>query len=147
MTSRRPLDFDRIGAIMPDVDRLLEGHTTAGRWTLGEICDHLARAIRLTLVGRVSPDPATPEQEGARGAFFRDRTFPEGRDVPTPALTPDPGIDPHTAAGSLRNALARLESFEGPWPTHRVLGPLTRDEWLQFHCVHCAHHLSFAHPA
>jgi hypothetical protein len=147
MPGRRPLDYDRIDAIMTDVDRLLEGHATAGRWTLGEICDHLARAIRLTLIGRVSPDPATPEQEEARRAFFRDRAFPEGRAMPVPALTPDPDVDPRVAAESLRGALARLESFEGPWPTHRLLGPLTRDEWLQFHSIHCAHHLSFAHPA
>jgi hypothetical protein len=147
MPGRRPLDFDRIGAIMPDVDRLLEGHTTAGHWTLGEVCDHLARAIRLTLIGRVSPDPATPEQEEARRAFFRDRAFPEGRAMPVAALTPDPGIDPHAAAESLRESLARLESFQGHWPTHRILGPLTRDEWLRFHCIHCAHHLSFARPS
>ena len=147
MPGRRALDFDRIGAIMPDVDRLLEAHTTAGRWTLGEICDHLARAIRLTILGRVRPDPATPEQEKARRAFFRDRAFPEGRALPVAALTPDPGIDPYAAAESLRESLDRLEAFEGPWPTHRILGPLSRDEWFQFHCVHCAHHLSFAHPA
>jgi hypothetical protein len=30
---------------MPDVDRLLRGHTTLGSWSLGEICGHLTQAF------------------------------------------------------------------------------------------------------
>jgi Protein of unknown function (DUF1569) len=147
MTRRRTLDYDRIDAIMPDVNRLLEGHTTAGNWTLGEICDHLTRAIRRTLSNPPPIGPATPEQEEARRKFFRDRVVPQGIPITVPELIPDPAIDPRTAAEGLRDALASLEASEGPWPNHRLLGPLTRDEWFQFHCAHCAHHLSFAHPA
>jgi hypothetical protein len=147
MTGRRRLDFDRIDAIMPDVDRLLDGHTTSGGWTLGMICDHLTRAIRSTLLGRRAGTPATPGQDEARAGFFRDRAFPEGRPVPLPVLEPDPDADARDAAEALRGAIARLDAFEGPWSTHMLLGAMSRDEWLQFHCVHCAHHLSFAHPA
>jgi hypothetical protein len=67
--------------------------------------------------------------------------------VPAAVLEPDPEADARDAAGVLRDSLARLDAFEGPWPAHRLLGPMTRDEWRQFHCIHCAHHLSFAHPA
>lgn len=35
---------------------------------------------------------------------------------------------------------------DGPFVNHPVLGALTKDEWTQFHCMHCAHHLSFAVP-
>ncbi len=147
MPGRRPLDFDRIDAVMPDVDRLLEGHTTAGKWTLGEICDHLSRAIRLTLGGKVTGAASTPEQDEARRVFFRDRSIPEGREVPVAVLTPRPHSDPREAAESLRDAIARLEARDDPWPNHPALGALTRDEWQRFHAIHCAHHLSFAHPA
>ncbi len=82
----------------------------------------MARAVRLALIGRVASDPATPEQEEARDVLFRERAFPEGRAMPVAALTPDLGIDPHAAAESLRESLARLEAFEGPWPIHRILG-------------------------
>ena len=147
MPGRRPLDFDRIDAVMADVDRLLEGHTTSGRWTLGMICDHLSRAVRLTLHGKPGSGESTPEQDEARGQFFAARAIPEGREVPVAVLAPDPVVDAREAAESLRDALARLESREGPWPSHPSLGAMARDEWHQFHCVHCAHHLSFARPA
>lgn len=147
MPGRRPLDFDRIDAVMPDVDRLLEGHTNAGTWTLGEICDHLSRAVRVTLRGKITGAPSTPEQDEARRQFFAARAIPEGRAVPIPILEPTPGIDPRESAESLRDAIARLIGRDDPWPNHPVLGPLTGDEWRQFHAIHCAHHLSFAHPA
>ena len=41
--SRRALTFESLDRVMPDVDRLLEGHTTVGTWTLGQICNHLTR--------------------------------------------------------------------------------------------------------
>jgi len=150
MPERRALDFDRIDAIMPDVDRLLNGHATAGQWTLGQILDHLAKTIRLTTRashGEGLPTPPTPEQDAARRDFFRARTISTGRQVPTRLLLPDADANPHVAAESLRAALDRLYPYEGPFPTHPFLGPLNRDEWLQFHCIHCAHHLSFALPA
>ena len=147
MPGRRTLDFDRIDAVMPDVDRLLGGHTTAGQWTLGMICDHLSRAVRVTLRGKVTGAPSTPEQDEARRQFFAARAIPEGRAVPIAVLEPEPGADPREAAESLRDALARLVAHEGPWPNHPSLGPMTGDEWRQFHAIHCAHHLSFAHPA
>ena len=147
MPGRRPLGFDRIDDVMPEVDRLLDGYTTSGRWSLGMICDHLARAVRVTLRGKVTRTPSTPEQDLARAAFFRDRAIPEGRAVPIPILEPNPEADEHEAAETLRDALARLVAREGPWPNHPTLGPMSRDEWHQFHAIHCAHHLSFAHPA
>ncbi len=147
MSERRTLDFDRIDAIMPDVDKLLEGHTTSGKWTLGMICDHLAKAVRSTTLGRATGAASMSEQDAARAAFFRDRAIPAGRPVPAAFLEPDFHAEAPRAAESLREALARLDSFEGPWPNHRLLGTMTADEWRQFHCVHCAHHLSFAHPA
>ncbi len=62
MPARRRLGFDRIEAIMPDVDRLMAGHATVGRWTLGANCDHLARTINLTLDFPLADAPATREQ-------------------------------------------------------------------------------------
>ena len=33
-----------------------------------------------------------------------------------------------------------------PPAPHPFFGPLTRAEWTRLHCIHCAHHLSFALP-
>ena len=145
MPERRRLAFDRIEAIMPDVDRLIAGHATVGRWTLGAIGDHLARAINLALDSAPAVAPATREQV-ARRLFFRAGAFPEGQSIPIPALAPTPDADPVTSSESLRKALIRLAAQDGPSPAHPLLGPLTHDERLLFHARHAAHHLSFAIP-
>jgi hypothetical protein len=149
MPERRTLDFVQIDQIMPDVERLLDGHTTAGCWTLGQICDHLARGITLTLRkprgDATAPEP-TREQEDNRRLFFRARSFPEGVALPSRLLEPTADLDPRAAAETLRSALDRLASYDSPFPAHPLLGPLTRDEWVAFHCIHCAHHLSFVLP-
>jgi uncharacterized protein DUF1569 len=146
MPERRTLDFECVDQIMPDVERLLDGHSTAGCWTLGQICDHLARGITLTLRkprgDATAPEP-TREQEANRRLFLRARSFPEGIALPSRLLEPATDLDPRDAADALRSALDRLSSHDGPLPAHPYLGPLTRDEWVDFHCIHCAHHLSF----
>jgi hypothetical protein len=49
-------------------------------------------------------------------------------------------------AGGLRAALAYDRVSPGPVIPHRILGPLTRDEWDRFELLHLANHLSFAIP-
>jgi hypothetical protein len=149
MPERRALDFERVDQIMPDVERLLDGHTTAGCWSLGQVCDHLARGITLTVRnprGGATASEPTPEQDANRRLFFRARSFPEGVALPTRLLEPTADLAPRAAAEALRTALDRLASHDGPLPAHPYLGPLTRDEWVDFHCIHCAHHLSFVLP-
>ncbi len=146
MPERRRLAFDRIEEIMPEVDRLLAGHVTVGSWTLGAICDHLARSIDLSLDSGPAVAPPTREQAVYRRLFFRAGAFPEGQTPPIAALFPNPDADPIAAAGSLRKALDRLDGHAGPFAAHPVIGPMSREEWLLFHSRHAAHHLSFAVP-
>ena len=43
---RRTLRYESLDEVMADVERLLEGHTTVGHWSLAQICRHLATATR-----------------------------------------------------------------------------------------------------
>ena len=144
MAGRRDLTFASLDDVMPEVERLLAGHTTVGRWTLGQICNHLAAALRLTLEAPPSPAEPTREQRVARRLFFRSGRFPDGMEVPVRVLQPQPGLDAAKEAEALREVIGRFASTSGPLPAHPVLGPLTNVEWTQFHCLHCAHHLGFA---
>jgi hypothetical protein len=36
--------------------------------------------------------------------------------------------------------------FSGRFDEHPLLGRLSPSQWERFHCLHCAHHLSFAVP-
>jgi Protein of unknown function (DUF1569) len=146
MAERRDLTFANLDDVMPEVGRLLAGHTTVGRWTLGQICNHVAAALRLTLEAPPTPAEPTREQRVARRLFFRSGRFPEGMEAPIPVLQPQLGLDAATEAEALRVAIGRFASASGPFPAHPVLGPLTKEEWIRFHCLHCAHHLGFAVP-
>ena len=147
MVGRRPLSFTSLDEVMPEVDRLLVSHTTVGRWTLGQILNHLATALRLTLDVPVRPTEPTREQAIARRRFFRKGRFPEGMEAPIPVLIPPPDVDTCTQAEALREAIDRFRSRADPFPAHPRLGPLTRTEWTRFHCMHCAHHLGFTWPS
>jgi hypothetical protein len=145
MPERRILDFASIDQIMPDVERLIAGHYTVGHWTLAQILHHLATAIRLTSLGRAGSSPGE-DSDAFRRRFFRSRRFPEGVAAPDPRLIPPTDADVHVQREALRKAIEVFTLAAGPFPGHPRLGPLSKDEWNQFHCIHCAHHLGFAIP-
>jgi hypothetical protein len=138
----------RLDEIMPDVDRLLEGHSTVGNWSLAQICRHLATVLR-----RVVDLPASTPHDASRWVgeerkrqYFASGLIPEG--IPTsPQLVPVEGLDEREEAEGLRRAIAHYEASPGPVIPHPLFGFLTREEWDRVHCIHCAHHLSFAVPA
>lgn len=45
--ARRTLNFTSLDQVLPDV----EGHTTVGQWSLGQVCNHLALTGRLSMDG------------------------------------------------------------------------------------------------
>src|SRR5437660_1623214 len=84
MAERRELSFASLDEVVPEVERLLAGHTTVSRWTLAQICNHLATGIRLTLDAPVRPTEPTREQDVARRRFFARSQFPDGMEAPIP---------------------------------------------------------------
>jgi hypothetical protein len=146
MAERRGLEFTSIDDVIPEVERLLAGHVTVGQWSLGQICHHLATAIRLTLDAPIRRRLTTPEQDVARREFFHSGKFPDGMQAPLAALVPPPDRDARTEADALRAEIHRFVQTDRPLPAHPRLGPMTKEEWARFHCMHCAHHLGFAVP-
>jgi hypothetical protein len=150
MDDRRELAFERIGDVMPEVERLLIGHSTTKGWTLGQILHHLSISVRLSITpGDDAPDSARLARlerafEFRRRRFFGSGRFPEGVEPPHRDLHPPLEADERSEAESLRAALGMLGASEGPFTVHPMLGPLSKDEWVDFHRIHCAHHLGFA---
>ncbi len=145
MPDRRTLDFASMEQIMPDVETLLRGHLTVGHWSLAQILNHLATSIKLTTLGRAGSLSKSGSEESRR-QFFATRRFPEGVEVPHRRLVPPTGAEAGAEAEALRDAIARFMMAAGPFPAHPLLGPLSKEEWSQFHCIHSAHHLGFASP-
>ena len=152
METRRDLAFERLDDVMPEVERLLDGHATSKLWTLGQILHHLAQAIRLSVEPVRGPQVRPSELEQARifdvrrRLFFRAGRFPEDFQIPHVSMLPPLDADARAEGESLRHALRLLDESGGPFSDHPVLGPLTKEEWKTFHRLHCAHHLSFARP-
>src|SRR5262249_6545128 len=114
MPERRDLRFDSLDDVMHDVDQLLPGHVTVGRWSLGQICNHLATGIVLSMSG--SPDPSLrPMPEAVRQRFLRREKFPEGATAPLAELLPREGLDARKEAEALRSAIDRFRRSEGPF--------------------------------
>jgi Protein of unknown function (DUF1569) len=117
---RRALHYESLGEVMPNVDRLLEGHSTVGNWSLAQICRHLATVMRrvVDLPASTPHDASQWVGEKRKRQFFESGLVPKGIPASPPPVAP-----------------------------HRPFGFLTREEWDRFHCIHCAHHLGFAVPA
>lgn len=146
--TRRQLKFDSLDQVMPEVERLLAGHVTVGRWSLAQILNHLAQTIQVSMDG--GPDKYSWAVRRLVGPLLRRLSLwfnwiPAGVRAPKMYL-PRPGGAADKEAEALRAAMARFASHPGPFDEHPLFGRMTGAQWRRFHCVHCAHHLSFALP-
>jgi Protein of unknown function (DUF1569) len=144
---RRTLRFGSLDEVLPEVERLREGHFTVGEWSLAQICCHLATAMRrvVDLPASTPQDPSQWVGEERKREVLESGLIPEG--LPTlPEVLPAEGLDEPAEVEELRAAIAHYKSSAGPAISHRLFGPLMKTEWNRLQCIHCAHHLSFAVP-
>jgi hypothetical protein len=144
---RRTLSYGSFDEIMPDVERLLEGHTTVGNWSLAQICRHLAAVMRrvVDLPASTPHDPSHLVGEERKRQVFDSGMLPEGLQGPQEVM-PMKVLGEREEAEGLRQAIAYYQASSGPVIPHRFFGPLTKAEWDRLQLIHVAHHLSFAIP-
>jgi hypothetical protein len=132
---------------MPDVRRLIPAHRTLANWSLGQICRHLADSF----IG--SMDGLNLRKHRFKRLFLRRRMLRTALTKGIPRnytvdenLTPPPSVDLNEAVEALAAAIERYERHEGELEAHPLFGRMPRETWDRVHCVHSAHHLSFAVP-
>jgi hypothetical protein len=143
------LTFTRLDEVMPEVDRLLAGYKSVGTWTLGQTCNHLAKGLVYTVEGFPQRMPWVLRKTIGPlivRSMFKTGSMREGIKVPEQAL-PTPGLDDRAEAEALRAAVRLFAAHAGPLAPHPIVDRMSRDDWERFHCIHCAHHLSFLSPA
>ncbi len=142
---RRTLNFGTFDEIMPDVERLLEGSTTVGNWSLAQICRHLATVLRrvVDLPATTPQDPSQWVGDEQKRRVLESGMAEEGIQGPQEVM-PTEVLGEREEAEGLRSAIAHYKASGGPVIPHRRFGPLTKAEWDQLQLIHCAHHLSFA---
>jgi hypothetical protein len=144
---RRTLHYHSLDEVVPDVERLLAGHTTVGNWSLAQICRHLATAVRFS-VDRPAPaerDLSRYASDEQKREFFESGVIAEGRPMP-PGFVVSDSLDDREEADGLQSAISHYKASPSPVIDHPRFGPLSSAEWERFHCIHAAHHFSFAIP-
>ena len=146
---RRKLYFDDADALLREVDSLLaSGYSRAGKWSLGQMCDHLAKVIEMSIDGYPMMMPA-PVRWLVRWVAFKkiQRHEPLSRKVPAPKwLQPADGVEDRAGVDRLRAVVARWKAHAGPMRPSPIFGAMTNEEWRNVHLWHAEHHLSFLHP-
>jgi Protein of unknown function (DUF1569) len=145
---RRSITFASLDDVMPDVDRLLLGYEQVGNWSLGQICNHVGLGVRSTVEGFPVRAPWLVRKLIAplvRENIFKTGQMREGIKVPA-AVLPKTGLDDRAEAEALRAALKLYMAHTAPMAPHPFFETLSRERWDRFHCIHCAHHLSFVLP-
>src|SRR4051794_18833770 len=118
---RRTLRFDTLDDVMPDVERLLEGHSIVGTWSLAQICRHLATAMRrvVDLPATTPQDPSLWVPEEQKRQVLESGLLPEGLPAP-PQILPTGALGEREEAEGLRAAIAHYKASNGPAIPHRI---------------------------
>lgn len=149
MAGRRELQLASFDKVMPEVAVLLDGHETVGNWSLAQILNHLAGAMRMSVDGIAFRAPWILRKTLAPFVLrnvFKTGRLRDGIKLPEAAL-PRPGLDARAEAEALCAALAYYAAATGPMADHPFFGRMSRADWDRLHLIHIAHHLSFARPA
>ena len=148
--ARRKLSFSSLDEVMPDVDRLMnEGYTTVGKWTLGQMCNHLAIGFTNSIDGYpVKEAPWLLRKLVAPVILWqilRSDKMPEGIKGP-PEIMPKDGLDDRAEVEALRASIRLYSAHTGPLAVHPFFEQIDRDRCDRLNLIHCSHHLSFAIP-
>ena len=145
---RQTLSLDDLSQIMLEVQRLQTAHHTLGRWTLGQICCHLARSFEGSIDGldlrRHRIKRCLIPKLMLRYTFRYG--IPANYTV-DPNIEPTSDVDLARGVEELRRAVERYGAHEGVLNAHPLFGRLSRADWDRLHRFHSAHHLSYVVPA
>ncbi|MHC4102643.1 MAG: DUF1569 domain-containing protein [Planctomycetota bacterium] len=152
VTDRRELQFSSMPDILEDVAYLASGDPprTTGNWSGGQIVQHVAMLINLSIDGFPAPRLALPMR--ILGRLVRKRALVNSMSagIRFPRkwafLAPDGAITWEDAVEYMNETMSRLgtDRMTAPSP---ILGKLSHEQWEQLHCRHAEMHFSFMHPA
>ncbi|MEO6119187.1 MAG: DUF1569 domain-containing protein [Terriglobales bacterium] len=129
-----------------------------GKWSAAEILEHLSLAFEHTVkgmnrcleAGKNMGDEPTMKQRLFHLIVLDLKHFPQGRQAP-PMVVPKGEMGGLEAVEKIRtNIIAMDEKLSecrkklgtiGKLANHPVLGPLSNQQWCEFHYVHTKHHM------
>lgn len=145
---RRKVRIESVAEILDEGRRVLDGgYERVGRWSLGQVCEHLARMIEASMDGFSVGVPwwfrlGAPV---ARRMVLGWGVMPAGAPAPKAWVASEP-VNDSAGLDRLRGAVARYVAWDQPLHASPALGRLTRAQWDRLHCVHAGHHFGFLVP-
>jgi hypothetical protein len=139
--SDRSLQFENIDGAIAEIEKLRGGCKQTGNWSLPQACWHLNKALTFVMSGAPAAPMETPPDGPQRLAMILGTgKIPGGVQAPERVIPPTTCEDCEVAA--LITTLEKFKKFDGPFPPHRLFGPLTPEQWQKVNLIHVAHHLS-----
>ncbi|WP_305782187.1 DUF1569 domain-containing protein [Acidobacterium sp. S8] len=131
------------------------------RWNAQQVVEHLLLSYRSTirgleerlLKGRATQAPVTPQHEMMWRRYIGAGVFPAGQKAPPIVVPGQMDAAPMSGLALTSSLRTDLETMDGlldqcaakfgprPMASHIAFGPLSADQWREFHCVHGRHHL------
>jgi len=148
----RKLHFENFSEAIAEAERLAQVDTrTTGRFSHGQIIDHLARTLQTVTGDRQAP--AVPFLLRAVLRLMRNRVTQKpmkpGTRLPQkvqPLFWSTEDVPLDQAMTSLRQSVQRFEQCD-PFPPHPLFGEMTPEQHRQLQCRHFELHLGFIHEA
>ena len=131
-------------------------------WCVQQVIEHLILTYRSTAgvleerlqKGRPTQAPTTPEQEARWHATIQAGRFPEGGKAPERVRPGQLHLGPLCGKDLAAQFKLEIEKVDDllnqcaekfgsqPMASHFAFGPLSADQWREFHTVHARHHLA-----
>lgn len=129
--------------VRAELDRLSQGSVeTTGNWSYYQILTHLTQALEGSMKGVKREMPWW--KRNIVGPLLHRLFVLRGyipRGIKGPPADRIEG-DEAQALVQYRKTLEIFEKFEGSFSDHRILGPLKKKQWTEFHTLHFANHVS-----
>jgi hypothetical protein len=148
---RRVLRFESVDEILREAERLAAAPRTRqlGNWTPGQVFEHLARAMDMSIDGARTRPPWFVRLVGPLMKRMVLKKMSAGFTLPPQAeaeLVAGASITTQQGLASLRRAVHRQKTISTRVPSV-VFGKFTNEQWEQLHCRHAEMHLSFIEAA
>lgn len=151
MSTRRKLLFTDLNQVIGEAESLLSsGYSMAGRWTLGQICNHMRTTIEANMDGYpkwmlILGYPIRPILHWLVMPQFLKGNSPKG--IKTAGMfVPPENLDDAEEVQRLKQCVSRFLSSNQPLHAHPGFGKMSKDGFEKFHAAHSAHHLGFLIP-
>jgi len=152
---RRELTFTRFQEVLADLEQLRRGHeagtlVATGNWDAGAIFRHLAIPMECSMDGFPRKPPLFMRLLGRwilRPVVLRKKRFDPGvrldKRTESAIWKSVPFLEGYT---HYEKQLKRLIAGAVMPHAHVIFGPMTQQQWMEFHLKHCALHMSFIWP-